>query len=315
MTINTLNSSNYPKRYYLLKSIILASLLSISSWATAGLNIFACEPEWGALAKDLAPDADIYTATTAYQDPHNIQARPSLLAKARQADLIVCTGAELEIGWLPVVLRRAGNRAIQPGNLGHFMAAEQVERLEVPQNLSMMDRSMGDVHASGNPHVHLDPERLLDIAGKLSTRLQQINPDQSAQYQQAFTAFQSVWNNKIPTWKAQAAPLQGQQVVVHHKSWVYFTTWLGMTVSQTLEPKPGIPPSASHMQQVIGQLRQQPALAIIYGPAVDDRAAKRVGEATNIPVIAMPYTVGTEGADNLVQLFDTSIQRLLTVSQ
>lgn len=291
------------------------SLLGMSSAAHAELDIFACEPEWGALTKELAPNADIYTATTAYQDPHNIQARPSLLAKARQADLLVCNGAELEIGWLPIVLRRSGNGDIQPGNLGYFMAAEQVKRLEVPQNLSLLDRSLGDVHASGNPHVHLDPRRVLQIANVLSQRLQLIDPAQTTAYQQRFAKFSSRWEQKIAEWEQMAQPLQGRTLAVHHNNWVYMTDWLGMTISQTLEPQPGIPPTASHVQRVILMLQQQPALAVVYGPAASDRAAKRVSQATGIPALQLPYTVGAEGADDLFQLFDTSIQQLLAAAK
>lgn len=290
-------------------------LLTTTMAAQADLNIFACEPEWGSLAKELAPEADIYTATTAFQDPHNIQARPSLLAKARQADLLICAGAELEIGWLPILLRRTGNAAIQPGEFGYFMAAELVERLEVPENLSLLDRSMGDVHASGNPHVHLDPRRVQTIAGLLSARLQLIDPANTAQYEQTLASFNQRWAAKITEWEAAAAPLRGQSIVVHHRNWTYLTDWLGISTALSLEPKPGIPPSASHVRKVIAQLKAKPVMAIIYGPAADDRAANRVNKATGIPQAQLPYTVGAGGANDLFDLFDITIRQLLALKQ
>ena len=128
----------------------------------AALRVFACEPEWGALAQELGGDlVDVSVATTALQDPHQIQAKPSLIARARNADLVVCTGAELEIGWLPVLLQQSGNAKVQPGQPGNFAAADYVRKLEVPTQL---DRSQGDVHAAGNPHIQTDPRNIAQVA-------------------------------------------------------------------------------------------------------------------------------------------------------
>ena len=149
-----------------LKHPLAVLLLATAMPATAALNIFACEPEWGALAKELGGDkASIYVATTALQDPHRIEARPSLIARARTADLVVCTGAELEIGWMPLVQRQSGNARIQAGQPGYFEAASQLVLIEIPQRV---DRSMGDVHAAGNPHVHLDPSNIARVAAALA---------------------------------------------------------------------------------------------------------------------------------------------------
>src|SRR5438093_7744698 len=134
----------------LLCTATLAALTTLAAPAHAALRILACEPEWGALALELGgSQVDVAVATSALQDPHQIQARPSLIAKARNADLVVCTGAELEIGWLPVLLQQSGNAKIQPGQAGNFAAADFVRKLEVP---TQVDRSQADVHAAGNPH-------------------------------------------------------------------------------------------------------------------------------------------------------------------
>src|SRR3954467_6277071 len=144
-------------------------MLSASPAALAALNVFACTPEWGSLAKELGGDkATVYVATTALQDPHRIEARPSLIARARSADLMVCTGAELEIGWVPLLQTQSGNPKIQPGQPGYFEAASAISLIEKPDRA---DRSMGDVHAAGNPHLHLDPRNVAAVAAALAARI------------------------------------------------------------------------------------------------------------------------------------------------
>src|SRR3989338_6267093 len=173
------------------KFLYFRLLLPLGGNAQAALNVFACEPEWAALTQQLAGDqASIYTATGALQDPHRVEARPSLIAKARRADLVVCTGAELEVAWLPVVLRESGNRAVQPGGSGYFEAASAVRMLEVPARL---DRAEGDVHALGNPHIQTDERNFLPVAEALANRLMQIDPANAAHYRQRLADFSRQW--------------------------------------------------------------------------------------------------------------------------
>ena len=149
--------------------VLIACFTLIAPYTAHALEIFACEPEWGSLATEIAGDlGKVTSATTAYQDPHSLQARPSLIAAARNADLLVCAGADLEIGWLPLLLRRASNPAIQVGSPGHFLAADYVRRLEIPKSI---DRSHGDVHPQGNPHMHLSPRNIERVAQALADRL------------------------------------------------------------------------------------------------------------------------------------------------
>ncbi|MGD8926856.1 MAG: zinc ABC transporter substrate-binding protein, partial [Thioalkalispiraceae bacterium] len=273
--------------------------------------VFACEPEWAALTKELAQDkVSIYTATNAFQDPHHVQARPSLIAKMRRADLLVCSGAELEIGWLPLLLRQSSNDKVQTGQPGYFEAAMQVPRLEVP---AQVDRSMGDVHAKGNPHVQLDPHRIATIAEKLNERLSQLDPDNKSFYQQRYNDFNARWQKAIKQWEAKAAPLKDVPVAVYHKGYVYLFSWLGIREIVALEPKPGLPPSAGYLAEVKQKITKQPVKMVLYSAYQSDQASRWLGQNAHIPVVKLPFTVGgSDKATDLFGLFDDTINRLLS---
>jgi zinc/manganese transport system substrate-binding protein len=293
-----------------MKKTIFAALLFLSTPAHATLNVFACEPEWAALTQLLAGDkASIYTATGALQDPHRVEARPSLIAKARRANLLVCTGAELEAGWLPVILRESANSAIAPGNPGNFEAARFVQMLEVPAHL---DRADGDVHAMGNPHIQTDARNLLPIADALSKRLIRLDPVNSAHYQQQLASFNTQWRAAIAKWEKQASPLRGAAIVAQHRGFPYLNNWLGLKQVAELEPKPGMEPSASYLSQVLNQLQQHPAKMVLRAAYQDSRPSEWIVERAKIKAVALPYTVGgTAQATDLYALFDDTIARLL----
>lgn len=297
--------------YHGIKKYRLAALLLTlcTSAANAQLNIFACEPEWAALAKALGGDAvKVYSATTAQQDPHHVQARPSLIAKVRRADILVCTGAELEVGWLPLLVRKSGNTKIQPNQPGYFMAAEQVSLLEKPE---VLDRSHGDIHAAGNPHIHLDPHRLLKIASALALRLAEIDPANRAIYESQHVKFSREWEQAIVQWQAQGQALRGKRIVVNHNNWVYLEQWLGLEKAATLEPKPGIPPTSSHLSKVISGLEQNPAQMLLYASYQDDKPALWLKDKTGIAIVSLPFSPA--GDESLHQWFDTLINQLLSV--
>jgi zinc/manganese transport system substrate-binding protein len=282
--------------------------------ALAALNIFACEPEWGALAKELAGDkASIYTATTALQDPHRIEARPSLIARARSADLAVCTGAELEVGWLPLVQTQSGNPKIQAGRPGMFEAARFVTMLEVPREL---DRAQGDVHPAGNPHVHLDPRNIAKVAAALAERMVELDPGEAAHYRSRAQAFLQRWQEATARWEKAGAPLKGMPIVVYHKNMTYLENWLGLREVGSLEPKPGLPPTASHLSELLAALSREPAKAIVRSAYNDPRAAEWLSERAKIPAIALAFTVGgNEKAQDLFGLFDDTLTRLLAAAK
>jgi zinc/manganese transport system substrate-binding protein len=294
-----------------MNKIIVLALLIISSTAQATVNVFACEPEWAALTQLLAGDkASIYTATGALQDPHRVEARPSLIAKARRANLLVCTGAELETGWLPVILRESGNSAIQPGRPGSFEAASFVLMLEVPTRL---DRGDGDVHAAGNPHIQTDPHNFLAVADALSKRLIQLDAANTTYYQQQLATFNLQWRAAIARWEKQAAPLKGVPIIVQHRGFPYLNNWLGLKQVAELEPKPGMEPSAAHLGLVLNELQQHPAKMVLRAAYQDGRPSEWIAERAKITTVALPYTVGgTTQAIDLFTLFDDTVARLLT---
>ncbi len=293
--------------------LVAALLVLVHAAADASVNVFACEPEWAALVTEVAGDqVTVTSATTAQQDPHRIQARPSLIARMRRADLVICTGAELEAGWLPLLLRRANNPRVQPGQPGYLEAASVVSLLERPQRL---DRADGDVHAAGNPHIQTNPHHLASVAREIADRLAVIDPDRAAAYRDGLEQFLARWQTAIARWEQAATALRGMRVVAQHNSWVYLNDWLGLQQVATIESKPGVPPSGGHLSTLVAQLGQQPAAAIIRAAYQHDASAAWLSERTAIPVVVLPYTVGgSDDAADLFGLFDATLERLLAVA-
>jgi zinc/manganese transport system substrate-binding protein len=308
-TLRTRNRSGDAGRY-ILPVLVMIILIFTLLPAQAALKVLACEPEWGALAAELGGERiELAVATTARQDPHRIEARPSLMAQARRADLLVCTGAELEIGWLPLLLQDSGNGAILRGRPGYFEAAAQVELIERP---AVLDRAHGDVHAAGNPHLHLDPYRLLAIADALARRLAQMDPDHAEHYRARHDDFEQRWRAAIARWETQATPLRGQAVAVHHKNWSYLAQWLRFDIAFDLEPKPGIEPSVSHLSALLAGMRERPARMVLKTAYQSPRAGRWLSERAGIPLVELPYTVGgSERARDLFGLYEDTIARLL----
>ena len=294
-------------------ALLALPLALLSLPASAALRVFACEPEWAALAQELGGNlVDATSATTALQDPHQIQAKPSLIARVRNADLAVCTGAELEIGWLPQLLQQSGNAKVQPGQPGNFAAADHVRKLEVPGSV---DRSQGDVHAAGNPHIQTDPRNIAAVAAALGARLQQLDPANAAQYAKRQADFAQRWQQAMGRWSAQAAPLKGVAVVSQHKGFAYMYDWLGLKEVAVLEPKPGVEPTVSTLQGVQAALKAQPAKMVVHAAYQDPRSSEWLSKNAGIPVVNIPFTVGgSAGAKDLFGLFDDTVARLTTAA-
>ena len=291
--------------------IFMILLLCAPFVAHADLEVLACEPEWAALASEIGGEKiKVSSATNALQDPHYIQARPSLISKVRRADLIVCSGAQLEIGWLPMLLRKGNNPDVLPGSPGFLEASEYVIRLDVTLD---NDRSQGDVHPQGNPHIQTNPHNILLVADAMTDRMVLLDADNAETYQQNLSDFRQRWTVAMEGWEQRAAVIQGKRVIAHHKSWIYLEAWLGLVEVATLEAVSGIPPTASHLGSLLERFENKGADFIIRAPFQSEKASDWLSERTGIPAVLLPLTVGgTDQATNLFTWFDDIINRLLT---
>jgi len=297
-----------------LLNVLLGSLAGALAWPAAALNVFTCEPEWAALAQELGGDkVSVFSATTAQQDPHRMEARPSLIARFRNADVLICSGSELEVGWLPLLFTQSGNARIQPGSPGYIEASQYVIRLEIPK---VIDRALGDIHPQGNPHVHLDPRNIAKIAEAVTARFAELDARNADAYRARGEDFGKRWQQAMDRWRGEAQPLKGMPLVVYHKDMSYFINWTGMREVGSLEPKPGIPPTPTHLAELVEQMKRSPAKVVVYSPYNNPGAAQFLSERTGIPVAPLPFTVGgTPKAKDLFGLFDDTIERLRAVTK
>ena len=286
--------------------ILIIFLLPASLFASDKLNIFACEPEWKSLAEEIGGDkVKAISATHAKQDPHYIRARPSLIAKIRRADLIFCSGAGLEVGWMPILLQKA-NKTVQPGKLGYLMASNYTPVIDIPHKV---DRSHGDVHPEGNPHVHLDPNNILLVAKELNKRLAVIDSINKNYYQENYNNFINRWKKSLLRWEKDIESIKGQRIIIHHKSFDYLFHWMKLDEIASLEVKPGIPPTASHLKNILQDINNNPADIIVISPYDPSEGALWLSKQTKIPFVTLPYTIGgNEESINLFALFDSSIK-------
>jgi len=288
--------------------ILLFAVMSLP--AQAVLNVLTTVPEWAALVKEIGGDkVNVVSATNGLQDPHRVEAKPSLIARGRNAQLLVATGAELEVGWLPLVQRDSGNPAIQSGQPGYFEAARYVALKDVP---AVLDRAHGDVHAGGNPHIQTDPRHFLKIGEALAARLAQLDPAQAAAYQAGYRSFAERWKAALARWEAQAAPLKGVPVLVQHDAFPYLNAWLGLQQVGVLEPKPGVEPSSGYLTEMLARQKATPARMVLRPAYQYDTPSRWISDKAGIPAVVLPFTVGgdTEAKD-LFSLFDDTVQRLL----
>ena len=291
-------------------NLLAMVVMTFSLPAHAALTILATVPEWAALAQEIGGDKVRATsATTGLQDPHHVDARPSLIARARSADLLIATGAELEIGWLPVLQRESGNARIQQGAAGYFEAAGLVRMMEVPVRL---DRADGDVHAAGNPHIQTDPRNMLKVGEALAARMAQLDVANAAAYRSGFASFATRWHGQLAAWEQRAAPLKGIPVVTQHKAWPYLFGWLGLREVATLEPKPGVEPTVAHLARVREQASSSRPRMVIRAAYNSARPAEWLAAQTGLPVVVLPFTVGgTSAATDLTSLYGDTVARLL----
>jgi ABC-type Zn uptake system ZnuABC Zn-binding protein ZnuA len=231
-----------------------------------------------------------------YQDPHFIEAKPSFVLQLRNADVWAFVGLDLEIGWMPLLLDGARNPKIRQGGSGYLDASTAIHVLDTPQG--NVDRSMGDVHPLGNPHYWLDPENGRRIARMFQAKFSQLDPKNAAAYASNEKAFETRLNAAEQGWAADLATIRGKPVVAWHTSWRYFAEYNGMNIVAFMEPKPGVPPSPSHLYEVIQAVKRTGAKAIVMEPFYDRKVADLVAKQTGIKVLILPPSVGgIRGAD------------------
>jgi zinc/manganese transport system substrate-binding protein len=284
-------------------------LLALALPSQAAVRVLATTADWGALTTELGGErVDVYTATSAMQDVHRVEAKPSLVARARTADLLVANGAELEVGWLPILLQESGNRKIQRNAPGYFEATSAVALVEKPEKF---DRAMGDIHPLGNPHIQLDPRNVAAVAKALAARLAAIDPAGANYYATRAADFDKRWSEAMARWQAEAAPLKDVPVVIMHRDQVYLCRWLGLKELAAIEPKPGVPPSAGYLGQLVTKLSASPPKFILLNAYNDPKAAKWLSERIHAPAIVLPFSVGgSPAAKDLFGLFDDTIAKL-----
>ena len=289
--------------------LVLFAALFAGVSAEAKLNVVATLPDLGAVARQIGNDhVEVTVLAKPTEDPHFVDARPSFVVALRKADLLITGGAELEIGWLPPLLQNARNPKIEVGQPGRVQASQGVRLMEVPANLT---RAAGDVHAMGNPHFMTDPIIAKAVARHIAQAFSTIDPSNVAAYQENEKQFEATVNAKLQEWGGAMLPFKGQHVVAYHDSWPYFAHRFGLNIDIFLEPKPGIPPSPSHLAEVIAQIKAQHIKAIIVEPYHDRKIAQKVAEATGAKVVEFAqYPGALPGTDSYVKLMDTLISRL-----
>lgn len=292
---------------------VAAALLAAQA---AAQTVFACEPEWAALVRTLLPGARVHVATHAGQNPHHVEARPSLIAQLRAADAVVCTGADLESGWLPALQQRAGNpRAREP-----FFAADHVALIDARPGALATPWS-GDVHTRGNPHLHADPARLAAVAAALAQWLGTAFPARQPEIARRHEAFAARWQAAIAAWQAHAASLRGLRVAAQHTTFAYLWRWLGVEQVADLEPQPGMAPTPGHLQRVREALRAAPPAAVVVASYQDPRPARWLvdqlaGGRPPPPLLQLPATVAEDAdADALAAWFDGLLAALLQAAE
>jgi zinc/manganese transport system substrate-binding protein len=286
-----------------------AALLLAGLAAQAKLNVVATLPDFGSLAREIGDDKiNLTVLAKATEDPHFVDARPSFVVALRTADVLIDGGAELELGWLPPLLQNARNVKLDIGKPGRVEAAQGIRLMNVPTNVT---RAAGDVHALGNPHFTADPIIAKAIAQHIAQSFSALDPANSATYDANYKKFETAIDGKLQEWGATMLPFKGQHVAAYHDSWPYFAHRFGLNIDIFLEPKPGIPPSPSHLAEVIAQMKALKVKAVIVEPYHDRKIAERVANATGAKVVDFAqYPGALPNTDSYIKLIDALVSRL-----
>jgi len=289
--------------------VITPLLLLCPLVAQAKLNVVATFPDFGSLAQEIGRDkVNILVLGKANEDPHFVDTRPNFVASLRDADALIDGGAELELGWLPPLLQNARNPKIEVGKPGRVQASQGIRLINVPTSVT---RAAGDMHALGNPHFTVDPVVARTIAQHIAKSFATLDPPNAKFYDTNYKKFEATINAKLQGWRAVLETLQDQHVVAYHDSWPYFGHRFGLKIDVFLEPKPGNPPSPSHLTDVIQKMKENHIKAIIVEPYQDRRIAEKIARSTEAKVVDVSqFPGGIPGADGYVSLVDQVIKKL-----
>lgn len=290
--------------------ILCAAGLMLPLVLQAKLNVVATTPDLASIAKEVGGDKiELTTLARPTEDPHFVDAKPSFITKLNKADALIHGGADLEIGWLPKLLEQARNARIVSAAKGDVRCCEGVQMLEIPAKL---DRSMGDIHAAGNPHYLVDPENAKVVAHHIADAFSSLDPANRDFYQEQSKRFVGVLDTRLTEWKSKLAPFKGAHIAAYHNSWIYFARRFGLETGVFLEPKPGIPPSAAHLAKVISQVKEKNVRVIIVDPYLNRKTAETVARSTGAKVLDVSqFPGGIKGTDaGYVVLMDRIVDTL-----
>jgi zinc/manganese transport system substrate-binding protein len=283
--------------------------ITLAFSAHAKIKVVATLPDLASLAREVGGDkVEVSAMAKPTEDSHFVDARPSFVVQLRSADVLIDGGAELEIGWLPPLLQNARNPKLEVGKPGRVQASQGVRLMNVPTNVT---RAAGDVHALGNPHFMTDPIIAKTVAQHIAQSFAAVDPPNAASYDANYKKFEATINAKLQEWGAAMLPFKGQSVVAYHDSWVYFAHRFGLNIDIFLEPKPGIPPSPSHLAEVIEKMKAQKIKAIIVEPFHDRKIAEKVASSTGAKVADFAQYPGAfPDTDSYVKLIDKLVASL-----
>ena len=286
-------------------SVVL--LIAYTTPAFAGVNVVATLPWIGSLARELGKDkVSVTVLVKPAQDAHMIEAKPSMILAARKADIIMYDGLDLEIGYLPLIVESSKNPKIMPGQIGNFDCSQFVTVVEKP---TTVDRGMGDVHPLGNPHYHFSPSNILRVAEGMSRLLAEADKANADFYLANYKAFAARMKEKEKQW--HAVPLKGKKFIAYHKYFEYLAPEFGLQIVGYLEPKPGIPPSAAHIEELIQYMKNAQPAGILISPVYSLKEAEFLSAKTGVKVIVLPHDVGSmPGTDDWFSFMDKVIESL-----
>ena len=274
--------------------------------ASARLNVVATTPDLGAIARAVGGDQiELTTLAKPTEDPHFVDAKPSFIVKLNHADALIEGGAELEAGWLTPLLEGARNPKIETGKPGRIAAAEGVALMEVP---TALDRSQGDIHASGNPHYLTDPLNGKLVAAHIARVLTELDEKSGGTYAANLKKFDDELDARLVEWQKLVAPYAGRPVVTYHNYWIYFGRRFGWPMELFLEPKPGIPPTPAHLAEVITKMKAGNLKVLTVQPYQNRKTAETVAGHTGAVVLDYPSFPGGKGTEGYIEWIDSLVK-------